>query len=102
MAVVNKGHYQLWVLAGLLMVAVSAVAIYKAQPILFPEVTRSGQLDPECDLRAGPCISQLNDSVSVSFAIEPREIPLVKPLQLQVLLQGLQADKVQVDFNGVD
>ncbi|MEW8380647.1 MAG: hypothetical protein AB2704_02295 [Candidatus Thiodiazotropha taylori] len=102
MAIVNNGQYQLWILAGLLMVAVSAVALYKAQPILFPEVTRSGQLDPEYDHRAGPCITQLNDSISVSFAIEPREIPLVKPLLLQVSLQGLQADKVQVDFNGVD
>ncbi|MEW8625577.1 MAG: hypothetical protein AB2551_07490 [Candidatus Thiodiazotropha sp.] len=102
MAVLNKGQHQLWILAGLLMVAVSAVALYKAQPILFPEVTRTGELDPDCDLRAGPCVSQLNDAVRVSFAIEPREIPLVKPLQLRVSVEGMQADQVQVDFAGVD
>ncbi|MCG7899441.1 MAG: hypothetical protein JAY99_03825 [Candidatus Thiodiazotropha lotti] len=102
MAVLIKGQHQLWILAGLLTIAVSAVAIYKAQPILFPEVTRSGELDPDCDLRAGPCVSQLNDAVRVSFAIEPREIPLVKPLHLQVSLEGIQADQVQVDFTGVD
>ena len=101
MAILNKGQHQLWILAGLLMVAVSAVALYKAQPILFPEVTRTGELDPDCDLRAGPCVSQLDDAVRVSFAIEPREIPLVKPLQLRVSVEGMQADQVQVDFAGV-
>ncbi|MET0000126.1 MAG: hypothetical protein ABW125_12070 [Candidatus Thiodiazotropha lotti] len=102
MAVENKWQHQLWILVGLLVIAVSAVALYKAQPILFPEVIRSGELDPDCDLRAGPCVSQLNDAVRVSFAIEPRQIPTVKPLQLQVSLEGMQAEKVQVDFVGVD
>jgi len=38
----------------------------------------------------------------VSFSIEPREIPVMKTLQLRVLLQQLQAKSVEIRFNGVD
>ena len=98
----NKGNHLLWIFVGVLLIAVCAVALYKAQPILFPEVSQSAEVDPDCDLRAGPCVSRLDDGARVSFAIEPREIPVVKPLQLRVSVEGLQADGVQVDFAGVD
>jgi hypothetical protein len=98
----SYGNRLLWLFAGLLLVLVCGVAIYKAQPILFPKITQSAAVDPDCDLRTAPCISSLIDGARVRFEIEPREIPLVKPLQLQVLLEGLNADKVEVDFSGVD
>jgi hypothetical protein len=78
------------------------VAIYRVWPLLFPEVATSIQADPSCDLRAGPCTSSLDSSARVSFAIEPREIPLLKTLKLRVELQGLEAQQVEVDFSGVD
>jgi len=92
----------LWAVFGLLLIAVCAAALYRAWPMLFPEVAVAIPADPACDLRAGPCVSRLNDDASVSFAIEPREIPLVKPLQLRVEVQGLDAQQVEVDFSGVD
>jgi hypothetical protein len=96
------GNRLLWLFAGLLLVLVCGTAIYKAQPILFPKISQSAAVDPDCDLRASPCISLFTDGARVRFAIEPREIPLVKPLRLQVRLEGLHADKVEVDFSGVD
>ncbi len=92
----------LWTVAGLLLVAGSAVAIYKAWPVLFPKVHIAAPLDPTCDLRAGPCTSALPAGASVTFSIEPRSIPVVRPLQLQVKLVGLEAQGVQIDFSGVD
>lgn len=97
-----KSNTLLWGLLGLLVMAVSGAAIYRTWPILFPEISRSIPADPTCDLRAGPCITRLDKYSSVSFAIEPREIPLVKPLQLQVNLSDLDATQVEVDFSGVD
>jgi hypothetical protein len=44
----------------------------------------------------------LNSGSRVSFAIEPHEIPLVKPLRLRVEIQDLEAQQVEVDFSGVD
>ncbi|MGD8910084.1 MAG: hypothetical protein PVI92_12140 [Chromatiales bacterium] len=92
----------LWALIGVLLVAVCAVAVYRAWPLLFPKVAISIPHDPSCDLRAGPCTSMLNSGSRVSFAIEPHEIPLVKPLRLRVEIQDLEAQQVEVDFSGVD
>ncbi|MCU7931533.1 MAG: hypothetical protein KZQ90_12095 [Candidatus Thiodiazotropha sp. (ex Codakia rugifera)] len=102
MEVSNKSNTTLWVLLGLLIAAVCTVAIYKAWPMLFPTINIKAAVDPACDLRAGPCVTQLEDGSLVSFSIEPRELPVVKPLQLQVSLQGLEADQIEVDFSGVD
>ncbi|MCU7907180.1 MAG: hypothetical protein KZQ76_15360 [Candidatus Thiodiazotropha sp. (ex Epidulcina cf. delphinae)] len=97
----NKGNRLLWMVTGLLLAVVCAVAVYKAWPVLFPEISRSAAVDPDCDLRAGSCVTRLNDGGRVSFSIEPREIPTLKPLRLQVALHGVEADKVEIDFAGV-
>ena len=92
----------LWSLVGVLLLAVIGVALYRVWPLLHPEVALQVPADPSCDLRAGPCISTLHETGSVSFSISPNSIPLVKPLQLRVELQGLKAEQVEVDFSGVD
>ncbi len=58
--------------------------------------------DPACDLRAGPCLTTLEDGTRISFSIEPRSIPISKKLQLEVTVSGLEVDAVSVDINGVD
>lgn len=92
----------LWIAAAILLTAVCLVAVYKAWPILFPEISQSAAVDPQCDLRQGSCVSSIEPDIRISFSIEPREIPLVKPLKLQVQVNGVDADKVEVDFTGVD
>ncbi len=97
-----KSNLLLWSAAGLMLVAIAGVAIYKSWPLLFPEVLVSTPLDAGCDLRAGPCVSPLPEGGSVSFAIEPRSIPVVRPLQIQVHVEGLDVQRVEIDFRGVD
>ncbi|MES9971608.1 MAG: hypothetical protein ABW092_16365 [Candidatus Thiodiazotropha sp.] len=70
--------------------------------MLFPKATLKASVDPTCDLRAGACTTQLNGGGSVTFSIQPRDIPAVKPLQLRVDLEGIQANSIAVDFSGVD
>jgi hypothetical protein len=93
---------QLWSILGLLFFAVCVVALYRVWPLLYPEIVIEVPADPACNLRAGACVSPFRDTASVSLSIEPRDIPLVKPLQLEVDLQGIAADSVEVDFSGVD
>lgn len=81
--------------------ALCGVAVYKAWPLLFPEVIVEAELDPSCDLRAGPCVSRLPGGSEVSFAIEPRDIPLIQPLQLNVEVKGMDVRSAEVDFAGV-
>jgi hypothetical protein len=91
----------LWSLAGILFVALGGVAAYKALPLLNPEIGDIAALDANCDLYAGPCTSKLSSGGRVSFAIKTDGIPLVKPLDLEVKLDGIDADKVEVDFIGL-
>ncbi|WP_260295578.1 hypothetical protein [Sedimenticola hydrogenitrophicus] len=91
----------LWAIAGVLFLALAGVAAYKALPILNPEVGGMAPLDTDCDLRAGACRSDLPGGGQISFAIKTPGIPLVKPLDLEVRLSGVEASKVEVDFVGI-
>lgn len=92
----------LWSAGGLLLAATAGLAIYKSWSLLFPEIIFSVPLDSECDLRAGSCESKLPQVGSVSLSIEPRSIPVVKPLKFEVRIQGRQVERVEIDFAGVD
>lgn len=67
-----------------------------------PEVILELSPNPVCDLRQGSCSSTLPQGGKVAFGIEPRSLPVLKPLTLTVTLEGLQARKVEANFNGVD
>lgn len=92
----------LWLAVAGLFVVVALIAAYKVWPLLNPELAYQAALDKSCDLRAGPCRSELPDGGSVTFGIEPREIPVVKPLKLEVRVSGLDVSEVEIDFSGVD
>ncbi len=85
-------------LGGMLLV----VAVYKIWPMLNPDIAETAPLDASCDLRAGPCTVVFSGGGRVSFDIDPRDIPVVKPLVLNVKLEGLAASSVEVDFQGTD
>ncbi len=89
-------------LAAALLLAVVGVALVQVWPQLHPEVVESLRPDPDCDLRAAPCASVLSGGGRVRFGIEPRDIPVVQPLQLSVEVEGREVSAVQVDFSGVD
>ncbi len=92
----------LWLSVGLLFLALIAVVIYKFQPLLHPELAAMAPVDPNCDLRAGPCVGRLPDGTEISFSIEPRTIPLVETLQLKARVKGVPAHGVEVDFIGLN
>ena len=84
------------------ILALAVTAAVKMWPVIYPELVETAVLDPNCDLRQGPCTSQLPSGGSIGFGIEPRSIPLLKRLRLQVRTAGVNALSVQVDFSGVD
>jgi hypothetical protein len=89
-------------IAVILLTAV--VAILAAKTWIWtmdPEVQIKAAVDPDCDLRAGPCTGRLPDGRSIRFSIEPRSIPPLMPLRLKVDTIGFAAREVSVDLNGV-
>jgi hypothetical protein len=67
-----------------------------------PSVTLTAPLDTTCDLQAGPCASSIPDGGRIMLSIAPHPIPLLRPLQLNVKVEGLDARMVEVDFAGVN
>ncbi len=92
----------LWSAVLLLLSALVAAVVYRVWPLLNPQATEVAPLDPGCDLRAGPCTARLSGGARITLSIEPREIPVVQPLQLEVAVTGREVRSVEVDFAGVD
>ena len=67
----------IWPLVALLFLGVAGLALYRAWPILFPSLFASAPLDPACDLRQGPCASEIPGLGRFLFEIERRPSNLV-------------------------
>lgn len=86
----------------LLALLLAGALAQKLLPTLDQSVALTMPLDKSCDLQRGPCSSSLPDGGRVTFAIEPRPIPVLRPIKLIVTLQGAKATKVEVDFTGIN
>jgi len=75
---------------------------YKLSPLLLPKADLSVAPEPGCDLQQGPCAAVLPQGGRLTFALSPRPLPVTTPLDVHVEIQGMEADRVAVDFAGVD
>lgn len=86
----------------LLAVLVAGVVVEKLMPSADQTVALTLPLDKSCDLQQGACSSSLPGGGKLTLAMTPRPIPVLRPLKLEVTLQGAKAKTVEVDFSGVD
>lgn len=86
----------------LLAVLVAGVVAEKLLPNTDQAVSVTMPLDKSCDLQQGACSTSLPDGGKLTFSMSPRPIPVLRPLKLEVTLQGAEAKAVEVDFAGVD
>jgi hypothetical protein len=75
---------------------------YKLSPLLLPKADIVAQPEPSCDLHRSPCTAALPQGGRLSLSLTPRPIPVTQPLELVVEIEGANADRVAVDFAGVD
>ena len=80
----------------------ASLAIWAVWPILFPPLIAVAPWVPGCDLRLGACPAILPGGGRVHFSIEPRTIPVLRPLDLTARIEGLNPRSVEVDFAGTD
>jgi len=59
------------------------------------------QIEAGCDLHQGACRHTLGGG-AVVFSISPAEIPLMKPLRLQLVAEGVELDAVTVEIRGLN
>jgi hypothetical protein len=88
--------------AMILALILVGVVGYKLSPLLLPKADVIVQPDPGCDLHHAPCTAVLPQGGRLSFALTPRPIPVTQPLDVEVKIEGAGADRVAVDFAGVD
>jgi hypothetical protein len=74
---------------------------YKLSPLLMPKADVIANPDPACDLHQTACAASLPEGGKIRFSLMPRPIPVVTPLEMQVDIEGVTADRVAVDFAGV-
>jgi len=92
---------QVWLYVTIVILLIPlAVTVYLSSKD--SDIDATAPLDPSCDLHRGPCQSIFPHGGKVSLSIEPRPIQTLKPLQLRVQTEGIEAKSVQVDFRGVD
>jgi hypothetical protein len=92
----------LWLFISATILGGIGFALYSVWPTLFPRVIAVAPLVSDCNLRQGPCTGHLPEGGKVMFAIEPRSLPLLQPLTLEVRIQGPEATYVEIDFAGTD
>ncbi len=89
-------------LIGVLLIALVVVVGYKLSPLLLPKSDVVVQPDAACDLQRGPCRAVLPAGGSVELAMGSLPIPLVKPFEVRVVIEGFTPTRVEVDFAGID
>lgn len=75
---------------------------YMASRMLISPVTVALEPEAGCDLQRVPCRALLPAGGQVMLSISPRPIPLVKPVTLDVEINGLDADEVEADISTAD
>jgi hypothetical protein len=94
-------NYSLKFAAAFLVLGVGAFLLSREWPHLFPSLQRLAP-DPGCDLRKRGCARVLPDGGSMRFEMLPKDLPLMKPLHLEVSLDGIEVDDIQVDIKGLN
>ena len=93
----------IWLAVTALALTAVAVSVYKAWPLLYPQTAERARLNPDCNLRESPCRVRFQSGGTVMLDIQPRGIPVLRPLEIQVELDALPTpQRVELDFAGVD
>lgn len=88
--------------AMILTLILIGVVGYKLSPLLLPKADVIANPDPACNLQRDACSAALPQGGRLEFALTPRPIPVTAPLEMVVALAGIDAEKVMVDFAGVN
>ena len=95
---------RIWITVAIivLITALVATAIYLWRlTTISGEIIATADLNPSCDLQQTDCEVALPNGGRVGLSITPRPIKGLKPLQIRVETEGIQAQAVEVDFRGL-
>lgn len=97
----NQSACQLCAIVGMLAAALMLVVLGKAL-FLPPAGPAVLQLDASCSPGREDCTVRLPDGGILRFSLNPRPVPLLKPLTLEIHIEGSTMRPVEVDFSGMN
>ena len=89
-------------LIGMLLLALVVVIGYKLSPLLLPKADLAVMPDPACDLQQRDCAVDLPQGGKIVFSLGAQAVPLVKPFAVRLNSEGVDVERVEVDFEGID
>ncbi|GAA0425896.1 hypothetical protein GCM10009133_38070 [Cocleimonas flava] len=89
-------------IVALLVFAGGIAASYLYKKFLVSNYIAEASLQEPCDLRQDSCINVFPNGESVTFSLNPKDIPILTPLSLHVETKGITASSVKVDFVGLN
>ncbi len=90
-----------WTAATVMAGALVAVALF-GPSLLEPTPALQLPGNPACDMQQGPCSVSLPEGGRMIVEVQPRPIPVMRPIGVDVRFESVEAESVSVDFNGVD
>lgn len=85
--------------SGLILLGIFA---YTLRPMLMAPISIPLAPDTSCDLNREPCRAMLPEGGRLTLSTRAQPIPLLKPFSVNVMVEGPRADKVELDFAGID
>ncbi|MCK5727184.1 MAG: hypothetical protein KAH22_10205 [Thiotrichaceae bacterium] len=98
----EKKPEPLWAIVAILGLIILLVIGYKLKISMAPNIIASATIDKACDLRKGACTSELPSGGKISFSMTPNTIPILRPLELNVITEGIEVSTIKVDLVGID
>jgi hypothetical protein len=86
-----------------IIIALALVAAigYLYSPLLLPKADLTLAPAAGCDLHRQACSAEVPGGGRIELTIAPHPIPVFRPMQVGVVLSGLTARKVEIDFAGI-
>ena len=88
-------------MAILLALLLLALVSYKLSPWLQPPTDVTVEPRPACDPGRTACTVSLPDGGQMRLSFAPLPVPLAKPFDAHVSIEGARAKNVLIDFSGV-
>jgi hypothetical protein len=98
----TKKNSNLLSVIALLVFAGGIAASYFYKRYLVSNFIAEASLQEPCDLRQAVCTNVFPNGETVIFSINPKNIPILKPLTLNVEIKGIAASSVKIDFVGLN
>ncbi|MDH3354100.1 MAG: hypothetical protein OEL79_02660 [Chromatiales bacterium] len=91
----------LWSIVGILLIAVVALLSYMQFIQKKQQIIEQAEINSECGLSQFPCVVKLKDGGSVQLDISPQPVEVLKPINIRIVLNNIDVNRVVGQFNGV-